>query len=112
MGDAVRFLHPRPRVRILAPANVEAVVTDDPAARVLRVHLLGYNAPPQTMPVRERPFVLPALIEDAPIFRASVNLDSPPRSVEVLNPTTLLKQHDGRVEVTVSDVHEVLLLRY
>jgi hypothetical protein len=112
LAAAVRFLHPQPRVRIFAPANVEAVVTDDPAARILRVHLLGYNAPPQTMPVRERPYVLPALMEDAPIFRARIELDSPPRSAEILHPSTVLKQHDVSIEVTVSDVHEVVLLRY
>lgn len=112
LAAAVRFLHPRPRVRVLAPTNVEAVVTDDPTGRTLRVHLLGYNSPPQTTPARERPYVLPALIEDAPIFRASVELDSPPRSVEVLNSTTVVTQHDARLEVTVSDVHDVVLLHY
>ena len=112
LAAAVRLLHPEPRVRILAPANVEAVVTDDPAGRTLRVHLLGYNSPPQTTPVRERPYVLPALQEDAPLFRASVELAAPPRSVAVLNPTTVLEQHAARLEVTVNDVHEVLLLGY
>ena len=112
LAAAVRFLHPRPRVRVVAPANVEAVVTDDPAGRTVRVHLLGYNSPPQTTPVRERPYVLPGLIEDAPLFRAGVELDSPLQRVEVLNPSTVLVQHDGRVEVTVNDIHEVVLLRY
>lgn len=112
LAAAVRFLHPRPRVRITAPTTVEAVVTDDPAGRTLRVHLLGYNSPPQTMPARERPYVLPAMIEDAPIFRASIELESPPLSGEVLNPTTVLKQQEGRIEVTVNDIHEVVLLRY
>jgi len=112
LAAAVRFLHPQPRVRVLAPANVEAVVTDDPAGRILRVHLLGYNSPPQTTPVRERPYVLPALLEDLPLFRASVELAGPPRSVAVLNPTTVLEQHAARLEVTVNEVHEVVLLGY
>jgi hypothetical protein len=50
LRHAVRFLNPQPRVEITAPANVEAVVTDGPANRLLRVHLLGYNSPPQTTP--------------------------------------------------------------
>jgi hypothetical protein len=112
LAAAVRFLHPRPRIRIQAPANVESVVTDDPGTRTMRVHLLGYNSPPQTMPARELPYVLPALIEDAPIFRASFELHSPPRSVEVLNPTTVIKRQEARIEVTVSDIHEVVLVRY
>jgi hypothetical protein len=73
-ANAVRLLNPNPRVRITAPANVEAVVTDDPATRTLRVHLIAYNATPQTTPVKERPYVLPGLIEDAPMFRASIEL--------------------------------------
>jgi hypothetical protein len=48
------------------------VVTDDPATRTLRVHLIAYNATPQTTPAKERPYVLPGLIEDAPMFRASI----------------------------------------
>lgn len=47
---AVRLLHPNPQVRITAPANLEAVVTDDPATRTLRVHFIAYNATPQPPP--------------------------------------------------------------
>ena len=70
LRDAIRLLHPKPRVEITAPTNVESVVTDDPGRRLLRVHLIGYNGPPQTTPIKDRPYVLPALIEDAPMFRA------------------------------------------
>ena len=64
------------------------------------------------MPARERPYVLPGLIEDAPIFRATIELDSPPRRVQALNPTTVFKRHEAQIEITVSDVHEVVLLGY
>jgi len=112
LASAVDWLHPAPRVRITAPATVDAIVTDDPDSRTLRVHLLGYNAPPQTLPVRERPYVLPALMEDTPIFRATLELRDPPQTVSTLSPATVLK-HDGRrIEVTVSDVHEVVVVRY
>jgi hypothetical protein len=50
LSEAVRFLHSSPRVRIEAPTTVETIVTDDADHRTLRVHLLGYNSPPQTMP--------------------------------------------------------------
>jgi hypothetical protein len=112
LANAVRILHPRPRVRISAPATVEAVVTDDPANRTLRVHLLGYNAPPQTLPAKERPYVLPATIEDVPTFRATIDLDRPPKRVEAFNKSTVLKRKGARVEATVSDIHEVLQFRY
>jgi hypothetical protein len=112
LANAVRLLHPNPRVRITAPVTLEAVVTDDPATRTLRVHLLGYNAPPQTTPPKERPYVLPATIEDAPTFRAAIELDRPPKRVEALNKSTLLKRKGNRIEATVSDIHEALVIRY
>ena len=35
LRNAVRFLDPTPRLKVTAPANVESVVTDDPATRTL-----------------------------------------------------------------------------
>ncbi len=112
LANAVRALNPAPRIRISAPATVEAVVTEDPAARILRVHLLGYNAPPQTTPPRNRPCVLPSTIEDAPIFRVAIELDRPVIRAEALAKTTELKASARGVEATVNDIHEVLLLFY
>lgn len=98
-ANAVRLLHPNPRVRITAPANVEAVMTDDPASRTLRVHLIAYNATPQTTPFKERPYVLPGLIEDAPMFRASIELRDGLKSAKALNRTTQLKKRGDRKSV-------------
>ncbi|MBM4090039.1 MAG: hypothetical protein FJ276_11565, partial [Planctomycetes bacterium] len=44
--NAVRLLAPAPTVDVAAPANVEAVVTDDPNTRTLRIHLIAYNPTP------------------------------------------------------------------
>ena len=112
LTDAVRFLNPSPRVRIEAPTTVEAVVTDDAPNRTLRIHLIGYNSPPQTMPAQNRPFVLPALNEDAPMYRVRIELQQPPQSVSGLHPSTVLKTTGPRIEATVEDVHEVLVIRY
>ncbi len=111
-ANAVRLLTPSPRVRVDAPANVEAVVTDDPATRTLRVHLIAYNATPQTTPVKERPYVLPGLIEDAPMFRASIELRDGLKSAKALNRTTQLKKRGNRLELTIADIHEVIQCRY
>jgi hypothetical protein len=111
-ANAVRFLHPYPRVRIAAPANVESVVTDDPAARTLRVHLIAYNATPQTTPVKERPYVLPGLIEDAPIYRATLEFPDGLKSAKAFNRSTELRKRGNRVELTVEDIHEVIQCRY
>lgn len=111
-AQAVRFLHPNPRVRITAPANVEAVVTDDAATRTLRIHLLAYNATPQTTPAKDRPYVLPGLIEDAPIYRVRVAFRDPVKKASALNPGTALKRRGQTLDATVTDVHEVLVVRY
>jgi hypothetical protein len=112
LATAVRFLHPQPRVHITAPANVEAVVTDDPSTRALRVHLLGYNSPPQTTPAKDRPFVLPVPIEDAPMYRVVVQVNRSVKRVEVLNKSTIWKRRDRQVEAIVDDIHEVLVIDY
>lgn len=112
LADAVRFLHPSPGIRINAPANVEAVVTDDRDDHILRVHLLGYNSPPQTTPAVNRPFVLPAPMEEPPTFRVVIDTESPIRKVSSFGSSTQLKQSGNHIEATVSDVHEVLILKY
>lgn len=111
-ANAVRLLNPAPRLRVEAPANVEAVVTDDPATRTLRVHLIACNATPQTTPIKERPYVLPGLIEDAPMFRASIELRDGLKSAKALNRSTQLKKKGNRVELTIADIHEVIQCRY
>ena len=110
--SAVRFLDSKPRVQISAPVTVEAVVTDDAATRTLRVHLLAYNSPAQTIPAKDRPYVLPALIEEAPIYRVAVDLDRPIKRAAAWNKSTALKRRGQRVETMVNDIHEVLSLQY
>ncbi len=112
LANAVRTLHPTPRIRITAPATVEAVVSDDPATRTLRIHLLGYNAPPQTTPPKERPYILPGLIEDAPMYRAVLEFSEGLKGVKAFNPSTQVKRRARRVEVVVQDIHEVIQCRY
>ena len=112
LANAIRQLVLKPRVRIDAPANVETVITDDASNRTLRVHFIAYNATPQTMTVKERPYVLPGLIEDAPTFRARITTLNTPKTMSALNPATELKQHGNRVDVLINDIHEVVLIGY
>jgi hypothetical protein len=112
LRNAVRFLNPVPRVDIVAPANVEAVITDDAFSRTLRVHLLGYNPTPQTTPAKDRPFVLPGLIEDAPHYDATVVVPGKVRSAECLNKSTKIQRKGNRLVLSIADIHEVLILRY
>jgi len=112
LANAVRFLNPNPRIRIAAPTTVEAVVTDDPAKRMLRIHLLGYNAPPQTTPPKDRPYILPGLIEDAPMYRATIELAEPIKRATAFNRSTDLKRRGRRLEATINDIHDVLIVSY
>jgi hypothetical protein len=112
LANAVRFLHPAPRIRISTPTTVEAVVTDDPATRTLRVHLLGYNSPPQTTPAKDRPHVLPGLIEDAPRYKATLELGHGLKRAKAFSKSTKVRRRGRLVDVEVDDVHEVVILNY
>lgn len=112
LQQAVRFLNPEPAVNISAPATVETVVTDDPATRRLRIHLIAYNAPPQTTPAKERPYVLPGLIEDTPIYRASIQLSRPFEKVQAVNPTTQIKINGQTIDLLVEDIHDIIVINY
>ena len=107
----MRLLHPKPRITIAAPANVQAVVTDDSAIRTLRVHLLGYNTPPQTTPAKNRPHVLPVPIEDAPLYRATLTLRDRPKRAKAFDKSTDLRRSSHKVELRVEDIHEVVKLQ-
>jgi hypothetical protein len=112
LANAVHALSPNPRVGIAAPTTVQAVVTDEASARRLRVHLLAYNAPPQTTPAKARPYVLPALIEDRPIFEATLEFAQSVKGVTAFAPSTDVRQTGQVVEVLVRDVHEVVTVQY
>jgi hypothetical protein len=99
-------------VSVDAPANVETVVTDDPATRTIRVHLIAYNATPQTTTAKERPYVLPGLIEDKPMYKARLEFLDSVKSAKAFNRSTELKRRGNRVELTVDDIHEVITCGY
>jgi hypothetical protein len=46
------------------------------------------------------------------MYRATVRSGQPLKRVRACNPSTALKRRANTVEVTVNDVHEVLLLSY
>lgn len=111
-ANAVRLLHPEPLVEIEAPANVEAVVTEDPRAAKLRVHWIAYNPTPRSTPARNRPYVLPGLIEDPPSFRAAVRIRREIRGVRAARPSTVLAREGPAILATVNGIHEVLEISY
>jgi hypothetical protein len=112
LTSAVRFLHSKPRVQVQAPTMVQTIVTEDASARELRVHFLAYNSPPQATPPKGRPMVLPAMIEESPIYRARITFRDSIGSVKALNPTTQLEKQGNQIELLIDDLHEVLVVQY
>jgi len=110
--NAVRALHSHPRLRILAPASVEVVATDDLSSRQLYVHFISYAPSPTTTPAKNRPYVLPGLIEDPPMYRARVQLSGPPRSAMVWSKEARVEQRGDIVQIQANDIHEVLTIGY
>lgn len=112
LGNAVRFLHPDPRVRISAPAYVEAVVTDDPQARKLRVHCIARVPTPRGTPSQNRPRIIPGLIEDVPIFRVTIAVRDGVSHVTAANPVTKIERDGSVIRATIEDIHEVIVIEY
>lgn len=112
LSSAVRLLHPNPRVKIDAPTNVQAIVTNDPESRTMRIHLLGYNSPLQTTPATNRPYVLPSPIEDEPIYRATFTFEDGPNQVSTFSQSTEVSLDKNRVTLLVDDIHEVIIVEY
>jgi hypothetical protein len=112
LARAIRLLNPTPRIEIKAPAYVETIVTDDPKVRELRVHFVCWNPGPQTMAARNRPHLLPGLIEELPMYRAQIEPAFKIKSARAINSTTKLSREKNAVNAVIEDVHEVLLLKY
>jgi Hypothetical glycosyl hydrolase 6 len=108
---AVRLLWPSPLIEVQAPLNVETVVTQETAARTLRVHFLGYLAPAVTTPPKNRPYVLPALIEEAPMYQAEINCRLPVASAKAFSPQTKLEIAGNRLRLLIHDIHEVVTIQ-
>jgi len=107
--NLVRFLDQDPLVQIEAPLNVQTVVTRE--KDILRVHLLGYLAPPGCTPAENRPYALPNLIEDAPQYRARITMNAPIREAHALCAATELTLNDSTIDTFVNDIHEIIVIQ-
>ncbi len=114
LRNAVRMLELNPRVTVTAPANVETVVTDDAKSRTLRIHFIAYNSLPQTTPASNRPYILPGLMEEAPIYRAEIHTNFKLKSASAFDNKTAqhVRESKTAVVLTVECVHDVIALHY
>jgi hypothetical protein len=110
--NVVRMLNPQPIVEVLAPANVEAVITNDADHRTLRIHLIAYNPTPQTTPPTKRPYILPGLIEDCPIYRLKIVTRQPIQEVMTCAPSTQVEVEARQISALIEDIHEVIVIQY
>lgn len=111
LRNVLRYLHPEHVVEVSAPANVEAVVMENAKTHAIYVHLIGYDSPPQCTPLQNRPYVLPALIEDAPMYAARITVRRPFSQASALNPKTSIHMDGQTVNLVVNDIHEVVEIK-
>ncbi len=111
-ANVLRYLSSDFPVSIEAPANVEAVVTDDTTTRTLRIHFVAYNALPQSTPATNRPYILPGLSEDAPIFRVKIYSKKTLKGASAWSKSTVLNWSKTSAQATINDIHEVIRLKY
>jgi hypothetical protein len=109
--NAVRFLVPEPSVSVVAPQFVESVVTTEEGAvgSTVRVHLIARPAPPAATPPKNRPYALPQMLEDTPIFRAEVRLPGGFRSASAVGGVSVRTEGES-VHALVEDVHAVIVV--
>ena len=110
IGNLVRALAPGRLVDIAAPRFAESVVTRG-GNGVVRVHFLAGIAPPQTLPANHRPAVVPSLIEDKPVYQASLRPGFPVGWVEKGPGVRSLTVRGGSIDVWVDDVHAVVRIQ-
>jgi hypothetical protein len=109
--------HARPPVQIAAPLNVEVVIDETQGkggGRRWVIHLLGFNARKELLTRRsnmeEAPVRPGAAMEEAPLYRARIELPADPTSVRCWSKSTELKQEGRRLELLVSEVHEAVVV--
>lgn len=109
LANAVRYLCGARPVVVEAPQFVETVVTQVPGSSEYRVHAVGYLPPPGAVDPK-RPWIIPELIEDTPLYRMSIEMASPTVRCEGTHPATILKRKGNRIEATINDIHEVITI--
>ena len=108
LANAIRALLPKSDLSIEAPAYVETVVTRDGDGKY-RVHFNGFLTPPGSTDVK-RPWAIPELMVDTPLYRAEIHARGPIKSARGVNPSTEIEMDGDTASLLVNDVHEVIVL--
>jgi len=107
LANAVISLLGDRAVAIHAPQFVETVVTNGKTKNAVNVQCVAYLPPPGAVDPK-RPWSIPELIEDTPLYRIKVTLGTAVRSAKGVNPSTEVIVAGKEVTATINDIHEVL----
>lgn len=94
-------------IAVSAPAFVESYVTKD--GSTCRIHFTSYISPPGSTDPK-RPWSIPELMVDEPMYKASVRLPRGIGHAEAAGKETALAVNGDTVELTISNLHEVLTI--
>ncbi|MBI1387166.1 MAG: hypothetical protein GC154_01795 [bacterium] len=109
LRNAIRYLNQEPEISIDAPTIVETVISRE--ENRFRVHFLGRQTPPGWTPSKNRPYSLPTLVEDEPLYRASVKIRNKIKDAFCSNDNTVLnKVSDHQIDLLINDVHDVVII--
>jgi hypothetical protein len=110
LRNLLRYVNPNPEVRVDAPLNVEAVITEEPALRQYIIHFIacqpsrdigGVNTPRR-----------PNLMEETPLYRAQIHLQLRPREVRSLSKRTQVAQKENTIALQIEDIHDAVTISY
>jgi len=107
--NAIRYLNPRPEIQITASTFVETVFLNKPDNGGYYVHCIAYVSPPQTIPQKNRPYILPALIEDTPCFRINIKTMRAILSASTYDKTTKIDMPTPyQIDAYITNLHEII----
>lgn len=107
--NAVRLLNPSPQILIKAPIFVETVVLHHPEKPGFIIHAVSYASAPQTIPQRNRPYILPSLVEDVPTYILEIATPLLIESLNTYNSSTIIQSiTKNRYRLQISELHEII----
>jgi hypothetical protein len=110
LRNLLRHLYPDPKVRVDAPLNVEAVVTEEPALRQYIIHFIACQPSRNIDGVNAHR--RPNLMEEAPLYRAQVHLQKRPGQVRSLSKKTQVVAKENTIALQIEDIHEAVTISY
>ena len=110
IGNIVESLKPSSLVEIDAPLNVETVITEKDDK--IFIHLVTFNPIRQanTLPTLNTPIRPSIRMEEAAIYRASVEVKVPFGSAKAFYPETKLEVKGNKINILCERVYEVIII--